>query len=115
MCGSLHIDTVYDSTSRVRHEAENETQEGDVLTDIDYHLNSETGLWSFPCESKNSPKKQNDYDLEKNACARDDWNYIKLKTTDDQFLKGDNLIPDIPNYSCACGAGWQDEHKKSKA
>ena len=79
MCDSLHTDTVYNSTSRVRHEAENETQEGDVQTDIDYHLNSETVLWSFPCKSKHSPKKQNDYDLEKNACARDDWNYIKLK------------------------------------
>ena len=111
MCDSLHIDTVYDNTSRVRHEAENETQEGDVQTDIDYHFNSETGLWSFPSKSMHSSKKQNDYDLGKNACARDDWNNIKLKETNHGFLKGVNLIPDIPNDSCACGAGWQDEQR----
>ena len=49
MRDSLRIDTVYNSTYRVRHEAEKETQEGDVQTDNDYHFNSETGLWSFPC------------------------------------------------------------------
>ena len=60
---------------------------------------------------KHSSKKQNEYDLEKNACARDHWNYIKLKEIDDRLLKGVNLIPDIPNDSCACGAGWQDEQR----
>ena len=48
----MHVEQVGKmSTRRVRHEAENETLEGDVLTDIDYHLNSETVLWSFPCKS----------------------------------------------------------------
>ena len=104
-------DLEQDSVVRQEADDQHETQEAEVETDNDYNFNLETGLWYFPCRSKHSPKKQNDHDLEKNVCARDDWNYIKLKKTEDGFLSGSSLIPDIPTESCACGTGWQNEQR----
>ena len=88
-----------------------EIQEDEVKVDCTYNFDPETGLWTFPCKSKHIPRNQNDIELQKNVRIRDNWNYMNLSKTDEGYLKGENLIPNIPVDNCSCKVGWHDEDR----
>ena len=88
--------------------AQNETvhTQDDCVTDLSCNFNPDTGLWSFPCKSKHRPRKCGDGGLVKNIRLRDTWMYERLQKLEDGCLEGPNLIPEITEETCACGAGW---------
>ena len=80
--------------------------ETSVRQDENNNFDPDTGLWSFPCKSKQKPRKKGDEILGKNLRLRDTWIYDRLTKTDDGCLNGPNLVPEIPEMTCACVSGW---------
>lgn len=81
-------------------------EETSISQDENNNFDPITGLWSFPCKSKHKPRKKGDESLVKNIRYRDTLIYDRLTKTDDGCLNGPNLIPEIPEKTCACGSGW---------
>jgi len=61
----------------------------------------------FPCKYSFSTEQQ-DSKLSKNVRERYIWCLSDFSNTENGCIKGPDLVSDVPDFQCNCGAGWTD-------